>query len=129
MILPGFLTAMAVGIVIANAADLAGRPLSAAAIDRIGQLSLPLFLAMSLMGMQLWVLAGAAGSILLVLTVQVLVMTGFAVLVIFRAMGRDYDAAVISAGFVGLGLARLPSASRTWRRSRRSMRRRRRPSW
>ena len=78
------------------------------AIDRVSQISLPLFLSISLMGMQLWVIANAAGAILLVLTVQVVVMTGFAVLVVFRAMGRDYDAAVIAAGFVGLGLGATP---------------------
>ncbi|MBW2359566.1 MAG: sodium/glutamate symporter [Deltaproteobacteria bacterium] len=108
VVLPGFLTAMGIGIVITNTADLAGRPLSTAAIDRLGQLALPLFLSMSLMGMQLWVLGGAVGKILLVLTIQVLVMTAFAVAVIFRAMGRDYDAAVIASGFVGLGLGATP---------------------
>ena len=108
VVLPGFLTAMGVGIVLTNTADILGRPFSEVAIDRISQLSLPLFLAMSLMGMQLWVIANAAGAILLVLTVQVVVMTGFAVLVVFRTMGRDYDAAVIAAGFVGLGLGATP---------------------
>jgi ESS family glutamate:Na+ symporter len=108
VVLPGFLTAMGVGIVLTNTADIIGRPFSEVAIDRVSQISLPLFLAMSLMGMQLWVIANAAGAILLVLTVQVVMMTGFAVLVVFRAMGRDYDAAVIAAGFVGLGLGATP---------------------
>jgi ESS family glutamate:Na+ symporter len=108
VVLPGFLTAMGVGIVLTNTADIVGRPFSEVAIDRVSQISLPLFLAMSLMGMQLWVIANAAGAILLVLTVQVVVMTGFAVLVVFRTMGRDYDAAVIAAGFVGLGLGATP---------------------
>ncbi|MBW2389619.1 MAG: sodium/glutamate symporter, partial [Deltaproteobacteria bacterium] len=108
VVLPGFLTAMGVGIVLTNAADILGRPFSEVAVDRVSQISLPLFLAMSLMGMQLWVIANAAGAILLVLTVQVVVMTGFAVLVVFRTMGRDYDAAVIAAGFVGLGLGATP---------------------
>lgn len=108
VVLPGFLTAMGVGIVLTNTADILGRPFSEVAIDRVSQISLPLFLAMSLMGMQLWVIANAAGAILLVLTVQVVVMTGFAVLVVFRTMGRDYDAAVIAAGFVGLGLGATP---------------------
>jgi ESS family glutamate:Na+ symporter len=63
---------------------------------------------MSLMSMQLWVLNQAAGPILLVLTAQVLVMTLFAVYVVFRVMGRDYDACVIVAGFTGLGLGATP---------------------
>ena len=32
------------------------------------------------------------------------------VFLVFRAMGRDYDASVISAGFVGLGLGATPVA-------------------
>jgi ESS family glutamate:Na+ symporter len=36
------------------------------------------------------------------------VMAGFAYFVVFRVMGRDYDAAVITAGFAGLGLGATP---------------------
>jgi ESS family glutamate:Na+ symporter len=60
--------------------------------------------------MKLWVLAGAVGPILLVLMAQMLVITLFVVLIVFRAMGRDYDASVISAGFIGLGLGATPVA-------------------
>ena len=65
---------------------------------------------MSLMSMKLWGLAGAAGPILLALMAQMLVITLFTVYVVFRVMGRDYDACVISAGFVGLGLGATPVA-------------------
>jgi ESS family glutamate:Na+ symporter len=41
---------------------------------------------------------------------QMLVITLFAVFVVFRVMGRDYDACVISAGFVGMGLGATPVA-------------------
>ena len=41
---------------------------------------------------------------------QVLVMTFFAVYVVFRVLGRTYDAAVMSAGFAGLGLGATPVA-------------------
>ena len=55
-------------------------------------------------------LAAAARPILITLAVQVLVITLFADWVVFRLMGRDYDAAVISGGFVGLGLGATPVA-------------------
>jgi ESS family glutamate:Na+ symporter len=106
--LPGFLTAMFVGIVLTNSADLLKLKVSQLAIDRCGELTLPLFLAMSLMSMQLWTLAQALGPILLILLAQVTVMTLFAVFIVFRVMGRDYDASVIAAGFVGLGLGATP---------------------
>jgi ESS family glutamate:Na+ symporter len=34
----------------------------------------------------------------------------FAVYVCFRALGRGYDAAVVSAGFIGFGLGATPTA-------------------
>ena len=63
---------------------------------------------MSLMSLQLWSLMGAFGLLLIILIVQIGVMVFFALFVIFPAMGRDYDAAVIAAGFVGLGLGATP---------------------
>jgi ESS family glutamate:Na+ symporter len=106
--LPGFLTAMLIGILLTNSADFFKFKLHTQAIDRAAEISLQIFLSMSLMSMQLWVLNQAAGPILLVLTAQVLVMTLFAVYVVFRVMGRDYDACVIVAGFTGLGLGATP---------------------
>lgn len=108
MPLPGFLTAMFVGIVITNACDLSKIELDKPSISLCSDVSLQLFLAMSLMSLQLWTLAGAFGPLLLILAAQISVMAVFARLIIFPAMGRDYDAAVIAAGFSGLGLGATP---------------------
>jgi ESS family glutamate:Na+ symporter len=110
VLLPGFLTSMAVGIVIANIADLLRLPSNREIVDNIGDVSLNIFLAMSLMSMKLWTLGSAASAIMVALIVQVTVMTLFAMFVVFRAMGRDYNAAVITAGFAGLGLGATPVA-------------------
>lgn len=106
--LPGFLTSMVVGIIITNGADLLKIELSDTALERGGELSLQLFLCMSLMSIQLWTLAQAIGPILIVLGAQIIVMTVFATWIVFRFMGRDYDAAVIASGFAGLGLGATP---------------------
>ena len=108
--LPGFLTAMMVGILVTNLADHSGKPLPAGHFDKVGEISLQLFLAMSLMSMDLSSLADSFGTIFLVLMIQIVVITLFAVLVIFRVMGRDYDAAVIVGGFCGLGMGATPVA-------------------
>ena len=108
--LPGFLTAMVVGIVLTNLTDKTRRPLRLDDFDKVGQVSLQLFLAMSLMSMDLTALAGAFGVIFLILTVQIVVITFFASQLIFRLMGRDYDAAVIAGGFCGLGMGATPVA-------------------
>jgi len=108
--LPGFLTSMFVGIIIVNLADAFKRPLNAAVVSKFGEVALNVFLVMSMMAIQLWTLAAAAQIITVVLVVQVLLMTIFAMYVVFRVMGRDYDAVVISAGFVGMGLGATPVA-------------------
>lgn len=108
--LPGFLTAMIVGIVITNVADRSGKSLPGGAFDKVGEISLQLFLAMSLMSMDLSSLAASFGPIFVVLVIQIVVITLFAVLVIFRVVGRDYDAAVIVGGFCGLGMGATPVA-------------------
>ena len=110
VLLPGFLTSMFVGIVITNLVDVTRAQMNLVTIDKVGEVSLALFLSMSLMSMQLWTLADAAGPILIVLIVQVMVITVFATFITFRLMGRDYDAAVIASGFVGLGLGATPVA-------------------
>jgi ESS family glutamate:Na+ symporter len=108
MPLPGFLTAMFVGIVITNGLEFIEFELHKPSVSLCSDVSLQLFLAMSLMSLQLWSLAGAFGPLLIVLLVQIGVMTTFALFVVFPAMGRDYDAAVIAAGFSGLGLGATP---------------------
>jgi len=108
--LPPFLTAMFVGIVLTNVADALKWKFNPDSVDRAGEISLHLFLAMSLMSVQLWQLANAIGPLLLVLTLQAILITGLAIFVVFRFTGRDYDASVIASGFVGLGLGATPVA-------------------
>lgn len=108
--LPGFLTSMFVGIVITNLADTLGRPLNSAVVDKFGDVALNIFLAMSMMAIQLWTLAGAGRVLAIVLILQVLLMTMFAIWIVFRVMGKDYDAVVIATGFAGLGLGATPVA-------------------
>ncbi len=110
LMLPGFLTAMFVGILISNLFGVLKQSAARQTIDRFGTVSLQIFLAMSMMTVQLWTLGGALRAIVLVLIAQVLLMTAFAMLVVFFVAGRDYDAIVIAAGFSGLGLGATPVA-------------------
>jgi ESS family glutamate:Na+ symporter len=110
VLLPGFLTAMFIGILITNFSDLLKFQIHPKTIEKFGEVGLNIFLAMSLMSMKLWSLSGAAGPILLALMAQMLVITVCVVFIVFRVMGRDYDACVISSGFVGLGLGATPVA-------------------
>ncbi len=48
--------------------------------------------------------------VLILQILQILLMTMFAIWVVFKVMGSDYDAVVIAAGFAGLGLGATPVA-------------------
>jgi ESS family glutamate:Na+ symporter len=65
---------------------------------------------MSLMSMQLWTLIDLAGPILLVLTAQFLIAVSVNLFIVFPAMGKTYDAAVVCAGFGGISLGSTPTA-------------------
>lgn len=79
-------------------------------IALVSDMCLGLFLTMALMGMQLWVLQPILGFIAVAMVLQVLAVVLFTVYVVFPAMGRDYEAAVISAGFGGIALGSTATA-------------------
>ena len=109
--LPLYLPSLFAGIIIRNGGELLKIKSSDRFINSVGlwsDVSLTLFLSMSLMSMQLLILSHALRPLLIVLILQVVVMVLFAYFVVFRVMGRDYDAAVITSGFAGLGLGATP---------------------
>ena len=79
-------------------------------IALIADISLGTFLAMSLMSMQLWTLIDLAAPILTLLVVQFAIAVAINIFIVFRVMGRDYDAAVVCAGFGGISLGSTPTA-------------------
>ena len=109
--LPQFVWALGFGVLLRNILtkvfkfDMFDR-----AIDVFGNASLSLFLAMALMSIKLWELAGLAGPMLIILLVQTLVMILYGYFITFRVMGKDYDAAILTAGHCGFGLGATPTA-------------------
>ena len=112
--LPLFVPCMIMGIVLSNTVPLLfprlDWPARTASLELISSYALSIFLAMSLMSMQLWTLAGAAGPLLVIVAVQTVVAVAYILLVVFPALGRDYQAAVLSGGFTGLSLGSTPTA-------------------
>lgn len=112
--LPDFVTCLFAGILVINIGPFVlphvRWPKKSKSLALISDLSLGLFLAMSLMSLQLWTLAGLGGPILMMLLAQLVVIILFVVFVVFRFMGKDYDAAVMSAGYAGLALGATPTA-------------------
>jgi len=115
--LPLFVTCLFAGIVITNLIPnsfprISGSkwPSRQPAIALIAEISLGTFLAMSLMSMQLWTLADLAGPIFAILGAQFIVAISINIFVVFPAMGKNYDAAVVCAGFGGISLGSTPTA-------------------
>lgn len=112
--LPLFVTCLLMAIVLSNTVPRIFPkmhwPARTHALALISDFSLGLFLAMSLMSMQLWSIAGLAGPLFVILFLQTLTAVVFILLVLFPLMGRDYQAAVLSAGFGGFALGATPTA-------------------
>ena len=81
-----------------------------AIVDGIGDVMLSLYLSIALMTLKLWELAGLIGGVLVVLICQVVFMVLVSYFVVFRLLGKNYDAAVMCAGLCGHGLGATPSA-------------------
>lgn len=108
--LPGYIGAMLLAAIAVNGAQALGRwrP-SIAVLDMLGAVALSLFLAMWLMTLDLRQLHAVAGALLANLALQVALIAAF-LGVVFRAMGRDHDAAVMSGGFTGFMLGTTATA-------------------
>lgn len=79
-------------------------------IDDIGSICLSLFLGIAMITLKLWQLAELAGPLVILLLAQAVLMFLFANFVVFNILGRDYDAAVLSAGTCGFGMGATPNA-------------------
>lgn len=109
--LPVYIGAMLVAAAIRNIDDATGTfGLSMRVIDDIGNIALALFLAMALMTLRLWELAGLALPLLIILVAQVALVAVVAAFVVPRLMGRDYDGAVMAGGFSGFMLGTSANA-------------------
>ena len=108
--LPVYIGGMIVALIIRNVADAMGKELPLKAIDVAGNTSLNVFLGIALMTLKLWQLAELALPIVVTLAVQTLLMYLFASFVVFRVMGADYEAAVMTAAFCGFGMGATPNA-------------------
>lgn len=108
---PVYIGAMIVAAVMRNIADVVPSfTVFDYELSEIGSVSLNLFLAMALMSLNLWELAALALPLLWLLLAQVVLMFIFARYIVFGALGRDYDAAVMVAGVCGFGMGATPNA-------------------
>lgn len=109
--LPGYVGAMFVAVIVRNLIDkYDDKVIEMKSIGVISDITLGVFLSMALMNIQLWEIADLALPLLLIIIVQVVFIVLFGIFVLFKLLGKDYDAAVMVAGFAGHGLGATPNA-------------------
>ena len=79
-------------------------------VEGIGDVTLGLYLSIAMMTLRMWELADLAGPMLAVLACQVIFLVLFSYFIVFRILGKNYDAAVMCAGLLGHGLGATPTA-------------------
>ena len=85
-------------------------PARSRALALVSDISLNLFLALSLMSMQILQLVDVGVPILILLAIHTLIALAYILFLVFPLMGRDYDAAIIASGFAGIGLGSTVTA-------------------
>lgn len=108
---PDYVGEMFVAVILRNINEKANfYKFSAHSVDGIGDVMLNLYLALALMTLKLWELQDLMGGVLIVLICQVVFMLFYTYFIVFKVLGKNYDAAVMCSGLCGHGLGATPSA-------------------
>lgn len=111
MTFPSYIGAMIVAAIMRNVCEYSSKyEVHMGEIKDVGGICLSLFLGIAMITLKLWQLASLALPLVVLLCAQTLLMFLFAYFVVFNVMGRDYDAAVLSAGVCGFGMGATPNA-------------------
>lgn len=103
--LPGYVGAMFAAMIFRNFNDKFHMiKIEQPAIDMIKEVGLGFFLTMAIMSLKIWELADLAVPLIVILLVQTIFVLLFIFFLVWPLMRKDYDAAVMSAGFTGVGL-------------------------
>lgn len=109
LLFPAYVGAIFAAAFLRNAGEGMKWKIYAQEIEILGSLFLQVFLAMTIMSLQLWKIVHMAGPLVLIMVAQVVVLIIFSIFVIYNVLGRDYDAAVMAAGFYGYAMGATPN--------------------
>lgn len=111
MTFPAYIGAMIVAAIIRNIAEFTEKyTVHMGEINDIGGICLSIFLGIAMITLKLWQLAALALPLVVLLSAQAVFMAFYSYFVVFNVMGRNYDAAVLSAGTCGFGMGATPNA-------------------
>ncbi|MBU5456073.1 sodium/glutamate symporter [Caproiciproducens sp. MSJ-32] len=107
---PSYIGAMLAAAIIKNICDLRKVKLEDKEIETLGGISLSFFLSLALMGLKLWELFDLALPLIIMLIAQTILMFVFGYYIVFRVMGKDYEAAVFVSALSGFGMGSTANA-------------------
>lgn len=111
MTFPIYIGAMIAAALIRNIGEYSGKfDIYMGEINNLGGICLSLFLGIAMITLKLWQLASLALPLMMLLGTQLILIMLYTYFVVFRVMGKDYDAAVLAAGTCGFGMGATPNA-------------------
>ena len=113
IVFPTYFGSLIAAALIRNLMDLSPRASTLVhrrSLAAIGDICLSLFLGIAMATLKLWELAGLALPLCLILLSQAVFIALYARFIAFPALGRDYDAALLTSGLCGFGLGATPNA-------------------
>ncbi len=108
--MPKFIGCLFAGAICRNLLESMGKDTYVPEFNAIQDMFLELYLALVLMTIDITALAPVAGQMGVVLLAQAIFMALFGILVSYNVFGRDYGAAVMTAGNCGWGCGSGPNA-------------------
>lgn len=107
---PSYIGAMLAAALIRNVCDLINKDIVEKEIDTLGSLCLSFFLTMALMNLKLWQLFDLALPLIVMLIAQIILAGYFTYFIIYRVMGKNYEAVVFSSAICGFGMGSTANA-------------------
>lgn len=110
LVFPAYIGAIFAAAAIRNSTDIGKATLPQKEINVIGNVFLNIFLAMTIMSLEIWKIVGMALPLIVILLGQVVLLAIYSVVIVFNFTGKNYDSAVMSAGFYGYAMGATPNA-------------------
>ncbi len=111
VVFPAYIGGMLMAALVRNISDSTGKyEVPIAEIQTVGSVGLNIFLSMALMSLKIWDLFGLAGPLTVMALAQTVLMALFAYFIVYRFMGKGYEAAVMTSAVCGFGMGATPNA-------------------
>ncbi len=107
---PAYVGGLFFAVIMRNVTEPFGVTYDTKALKKLGSIALNIFLALTIMDLEIWKLLDLALPIFGLIVIQVILLAALSIFVFFKWLGKDYDAAVMVAGIVGSNIGSTPNA-------------------